>query len=92
MNTLIDRINELQGVETKALNMFNLHELFIDGVLVAYVRTDGELIHVIVHFNFASPIGANYKVSVEFLNEMIQQYRVKNCFYPVSKRKEVKFI
>lgn len=85
--SLINKVNELQGVSTKPLKMFYLHELYIDGIAVAYIRSiDEKLMKVITFIKFASTAGANYTVSLEELGEMIDGYRISNCFmYKLSK-------
>ncbi|KAF6620466.1 MULTISPECIES: hypothetical protein [Paenibacillus] len=75
----IDRINELQGINTKELNMFSLHELYVDGVPIAYVRINNEKIEVLPFLKFAAEPCKALFVNTEEFGEMIEGYRVMDC-------------
>lgn len=77
-NNVIASINQIQGVYTKETNMFNQHELYIDGVHVGYVREEREKFFIIPHFRFSANIGKGFTVNINELYEVVNQYRDKN--------------
>lgn len=73
--SMITKVNELHGVNTEEMNIFNLHKLFIDGVAVAYIRTYGEIIQVLTFAKYACNIGATYRMNLKQFNEMVDNFR-----------------
>ncbi|MFE4571317.1 hypothetical protein [Paenibacillus chitinolyticus] len=78
---VLAKINELQGIRTEQLNMFNLHELYIDAIHVAYIRIHSEKIEVLPVFKFAPAPCLQYKITMEKLKDMVERFRSSNCFY-----------
>jgi hypothetical protein len=75
--TIINHINTIQGVTTKDSNMFNLHELHIDGVHVGYVRMTNSKIEIIPHINFTVNAAKPIFVSYDEFHSVVDQYRAK---------------
>ncbi|WP_311078262.1 hypothetical protein [Paenibacillus polymyxa] len=78
---LIDKVNELQGVSTIPLNMFNLHELHIDNVPAAGIRIKNGKVSVIPYLKVVVEVGKSFSVSVEKFKEMIERYRDLDYMY-----------
>lgn len=80
------KINELEGVRTNVLNMFHLHELFVDDVLVGYIRANDKGITVIPAHKFAVDVGKSFNVRAEAFHQMIDNFRISNCLclYPLK--------
>ena len=84
---LIGKVNELEGIKTRVLNMFHLHELFVDDVLVGYIRAkDDKGITVIPAHKFAVDVGKSFDVKAEAFHQMIDNFRTTKCLclYPLK--------
>lgn len=81
---LIGKVNELEGVRTKVLNMFHLHELLVDDVLVGYIRANDKGITVIPAHKFAVHVGKSFDVRAEGFHQMIDNCRTSKCLYPLK--------
>ncbi|QSF43515.1 LPD29 domain-containing protein [Paenibacillus tianjinensis] len=79
--TLMGQINTIQGVSTKETNMFNLHELHIDGVHVGYTRLTNNKIEILSHINYAVSTAKQIFVTFDELHNVIDQYRKKGIIY-----------
>lgn len=81
INTLTNTINSIPGVSTVKMRIFNLNELYIDGVHAGYIRFTGPKIEIIPHVNFAIHAAKPIFVTIDKFHGVIEQFRTNKIIY-----------